>query len=208
MTRTHSEWWSIQVELLGGGQAGELWPHPGRTFAVSPGHTFHDFAEAIDNAFARWDRAHLHEFHLPLLGKTVTEHHDADGIDPDQLLNADTATLGQTLQPGNEFGYVFDLGDNWRHWCAIDTQTFDPIEQYSHIPNKPIPVFGWGTIPDPYGRLFRGDNGETPVPTPSADFPWPNAPAATTITLHTPGYYTLTRTFTDEDGEASDRFGS
>jgi hypothetical protein len=53
MARGRAEWWSIQVELLGGGQAGELWPHPGRTFAVSPNHTFHIFADAVDDAFAR-----------------------------------------------------------------------------------------------------------------------------------------------------------
>nr|MDT0666422.1 hypothetical protein [Micromonospora sp. DSM 115978] len=148
--------------------------------------------------FARWDRSHLHAFDLPLLGKTVTEHQYSDDIDPDRELDADTVTLGQVLQPGNEFGYVFDLGDNWRHRCTVDTKTFDPTEQYHTLPNRPMPVFGWGTVPDPYGRLFHGDDGETPVPEPPAAFPWPDAPAPTTVTLHSPGEYTLTRTLTDE----------
>jgi hypothetical protein len=30
---------------------------------------FEQFAVAIDDAFARWDRAHLHEFHLSLQAK-------------------------------------------------------------------------------------------------------------------------------------------
>lgn len=34
-------------------------------FIVGPGHTFEQFAEAIDAAFARWDLSHLHEFELP-----------------------------------------------------------------------------------------------------------------------------------------------
>jgi hypothetical protein len=64
-------WWSVRVDLLGGGLAGELWPCPGRVFAVSPAHTFHTFAEAIDDAFARWDRSHLHQFTLPKLDQTL-----------------------------------------------------------------------------------------------------------------------------------------
>jgi hypothetical protein len=75
-------WWSIRVELLGGDLAGDLWPRPGRIFAVSPAHTFHAFGVAIDDAFARWDRSHLHEFTLPRLGKRVTEHRYIDDIDP------------------------------------------------------------------------------------------------------------------------------
>jgi len=31
---------------------------------VGPSHTFEQFAEAIDAAFARWDLSHLHEFEL------------------------------------------------------------------------------------------------------------------------------------------------
>jgi len=81
-------WWSIRVELLGGGLAGDLWPRPGRIFAVSPAHTFHQFGEAIDDAFARWDRSHLHEFTLPRHGKPVSEHRYIDDIDPGQELDA------------------------------------------------------------------------------------------------------------------------
>jgi hypothetical protein len=73
-------------------------------------------------------------------------------------------------------------------------------------------VFGWSTIPDPYGRLFLADDGATPVPAPPADFPWPNAPVPTTVTVHTPGQYTLTRTLagdtehdTNEDDDHLDR---
>lgn len=58
MART---WLSIQIELIdGGGQT--LWPRPGRIFAAARSHTFAQLATAIDDAFARWDRAHLHMF--------------------------------------------------------------------------------------------------------------------------------------------------
>jgi hypothetical protein len=32
--------------------------------AAARTHTFADFATAIDDAFSRWDRAHLHQFSL------------------------------------------------------------------------------------------------------------------------------------------------
>lgn len=41
-----------------------MWPRPGRTLAAARTHTFAQLATAIDDAFARWDRAHLHEFTL------------------------------------------------------------------------------------------------------------------------------------------------
>ncbi len=56
-------WLSIRVELIqGGGRA--LWPRPGRVFAAARSHTFLQLGDAIDTAFARWDRAHLSLFEL------------------------------------------------------------------------------------------------------------------------------------------------
>ena len=60
MART---WLSIRVDLIAG-QGEHLWPRPGRIFAAARSHTFSDLAEAIDDAFARWDRSHLQEFTL------------------------------------------------------------------------------------------------------------------------------------------------
>jgi len=49
-------------------------------------------------------------------------------------------------------------------------------------------------IPDPYGRLFDGDDTQTPVPGPPVrPWPWPNASKPTITTLHCPGQYALTR---------------
>src|SRR5665811_2139648 len=64
-------WISIRVELLGG-RGEELWPYPGRVFAVGPAQTFADLARAIDNAFARWDLSHLSLFTLAD-GRVVTD---------------------------------------------------------------------------------------------------------------------------------------
>jgi len=56
-------WLSVTVELLGG-RGQELWPWPGRVFAVGPSHTFMDLADSVNEAFARWDRSHLSVFTL------------------------------------------------------------------------------------------------------------------------------------------------
>lgn len=60
MSRT---WLSIRVDLVGGGGQ-DLWPGSGPILAASRSHTFAQLAIAIDDAFARWDRAHLHQFNL------------------------------------------------------------------------------------------------------------------------------------------------
>ena len=183
----------MRVELLGGGLSGDLWPQPGRVFAVSTAHTFHAFAEAIDDAFARWDRAHLHQFQLPRLGKRVTEFRYTDDIDSTQELDADVVILGDLLQLGDEFSYTFDLGDNWRHRCQVSEIEIDPQKELGSVPDRPLPYWGWGVIPDPYGRLFDGDDGETPIPPPPYQpWPWANAPSPTIATYHGPGQFTRT----------------
>src|ERR1700687_4566600 len=58
-----SRWISVQVELVEG-RGEHCWPRPGRIFAAAADHSFADLGAAIDDAFARWDRAHLHEFEL------------------------------------------------------------------------------------------------------------------------------------------------
>jgi hypothetical protein len=53
----------VQVELVEG-RGEHCWPRPGRIFAAATDHSFAQLATAIDDAFARWDRSHLHEFEL------------------------------------------------------------------------------------------------------------------------------------------------
>ncbi|MBV9357863.1 MAG: hypothetical protein JO023_20320, partial [Chloroflexi bacterium] len=96
MART---WLSIRVDLIGG--HGEmLWPRPGRVFAASRSHTFAQLATAIDDAFARWDRSHLHEFtradgsHLGIPGTEDDE--------PEHTLDYERVKLGQ-LDLGEQF---------------------------------------------------------------------------------------------------------
>lgn len=186
-------WWTVRVELLGGGLAGELWPRPGRLFAVNAAHTFHEFAEAIDDAFARWDRSHLHQFEVGRLGKTIAEFGYVDDVDTRRELDADTVTLGEILEPGEEFGYVFDLGDCWRHACSLEVEAIADVEAQLGIePDRPRPYWGWGLIPDAYWRLWEDDDGENRVPQAPKDWPWPRAPDPNRPLLlrHCVGQYT------------------
>src|ERR1700704_4115732 len=56
-------WLSIRVELVEG-RGEHYWPRPGRLFAAAGSHSYAQLANAIDDAFARWDRSRLHEFEL------------------------------------------------------------------------------------------------------------------------------------------------
>ena len=146
MART---WLRIQVELLGGGGI-DCEPPPGRVMIVGPSHSFAVLAEAIDAAFARWDLSHLHEFELPdgrLIG------FPNDDYEPElQWLDHAAHKVSRELKPGETFTYVFDLGDNWRHRCRVELEKADPVEEYGEVPRRPVAIWGWGWIPDQYGR--------------------------------------------------------
>lgn len=166
MSRT---WLSVTVELLGG-RGQEPWPRPGRIFAVGPSHTFMDLADAINTAFARWDRSHLSMFVLAD-GRVVTDGETGDDLagSPDGPLLAgalDIATVkvDRTLAPGDEFQFTFDFGDGWTHRCVIGPEKIDPLEVLGIRPRKPLPYWGWGSIPDQYGRRWADDDGEGRAP--------------------------------------------
>jgi hypothetical protein len=108
---------AITVELVSGGHAGNLWPRPGRVMIVARTTTFEQLATAIDDAFARWDRNDLHEFTLSD-GTPVSPASTWDGDEPEGTLDGSKTRLGR-LRLGEQFAYVFDLGDNWQHLCTV-----------------------------------------------------------------------------------------
>lgn len=157
MSRT---WLSIRVELVDGGGA-VVWPRPGRIFAAARGHTFAQLATSIDDAFARWDRAHLHLFDLGERGGLLVDWHWEDPPADAQL---DERARLSRLAVGQQFVYVFDLGDDWSHLCTVAESRIDPLGTLGLVPDRPLPYWGWGSIPDQYGRRFDGDDGQRPVP--------------------------------------------
>lgn len=165
MART---WLSVTVELLGG-RGDDLWPWPGRIFAVGPSHTFLDLANAINDAFARWDRSHLSMFTLAD-GRVITDDDTGAEMASSAFgpvvtpIDIATTKVGSTLKPGAEFQYTFDFGDDWIHRCVIGEEKIDPLEMLGIRPSTPLPYWGWGSMPDQYGRRWANDDGESRVP--------------------------------------------
>lgn len=158
MART---WLSIRVELVEG-HGEECWPRPGRIFAAARSHTFRQLADAIDDAFARWDRSHPQEF-------TLADGRRLCDPDPDwdigDVVTEDCRQVRLSqLGLGEQFAYVFDLGDDWAHLCTVGTQRVDPAEVLGIVPGGPLPYWGWGEIPDQYRRRWDGDDGDSPQP--------------------------------------------
>jgi hypothetical protein len=153
-------WISVEVEVVEG-RGQHLWPRPGRLIGASLNHSFGQLARAIDEAFARWDRAHLHEFELGdglRIGSADSNPDFDDAVLDERRLNLTRLKLGE------RFIYVFDLGDEWAHLCTVGKSRIDPVETFGNVPSGPLAYFGWGSIPDQYGRGWSGDDGEAEPP--------------------------------------------
>jgi hypothetical protein len=82
---------------------------------------------------------------------------------PEEARVVETVRIG-TLTGGQQFVYVFDLGDHWAHLCTVAEQRIDPEETLGIVPDRPLPYWGWGEIPDHYGRRWDGDDAESEMP--------------------------------------------
>lgn len=161
-------WLSVTVELLGG-RGEEMWPWPGRILAVGPAHTFRKLADAINDSFGRWDRAHLSVFTLSDGRLVADEETGAElagsiGGPIRTALDIETTKVASVLGAGSEFQFTFDLGDEWVHRCLVGEEKIDPVEVLGRRSDRPLPYWGWGTIPDQYGRDWAADDGESPRP--------------------------------------------
>lgn len=153
MART---WLQIRVDLLGG-RGGDLDPPPGRILICGPSHSFEQLAEAINRGFARWDLSHLHDFELAD-GRRIG--FPSDDFAP-ELAWEDQATLkvAKEVGPVDEFAFTFDFGDDWRHRCRVLPEKIDPRDEWGPgpLPRHPVAIWGWGSIPDQYGRESAGE---------------------------------------------------
>ena len=123
-------------------------------------HRFSQLADAIDTVFARWDRSHLYKFQMAdgrLIGQVEFDDFDVGFIDGG-------ATSLSTLSLGELFVYEFDFGDSWSHLCTVGPARIDPESEFGVVPRSPLPYWGWGAIPDQYGRRWDGDDRERPEP--------------------------------------------
>lgn len=159
-------WQTIEVQLVGGAHL-DLEHPAGRAMICPTGTTFWQLALAIDRAFARWDMSHARMFELDDAMQVVADDWaDELASDPWGPIQR-TASMGdrvkQRLAVGDRFTYVYDLGDDWRHECVI-TGLDDPEETLGIVPQEPLAYWGWGAIPDQYGRRWSGDDGESEPP--------------------------------------------
>lgn len=148
-----ADWVNVRV-LLVEGRGEEFDPPPGRVFLVGPGHTFEDLAESIEASFGRWDQSHVREFELPNGRRVGPTDEDAD---PELIDEAEVEVLG-AVRVGDRFTYVYDLGDSWLHRCEVTEADPDQLDWVlEDPPEEPAAVFGWGDLPDQYGRLAESD---------------------------------------------------
>jgi hypothetical protein len=143
------KWLKLKVVLVSG-RGEEFDPAPGRVMLVSANQSLSRLADAIDLAFARWDLGHLQMFTLPDGRQLMPPDEDAGVDTSDSTTGTRLASL--RLENGSQFEYVFDLGDEWTHDCEVIEMGVDPIEEFGTRPQGPVPIDGWGWIPDQYGR--------------------------------------------------------
>ena len=117
---------------------------------------------------SRPDFSHLYDFELP--DGAVVGFPDTD-FGEDHVLDHTRTKVAALLKPGHRFGYRFDFGDEWIRECMVQPEKVDPVHAYGEVPANPVPIFGWGTIPDQYGRLTDGSDDETQTE-PEIPFPF------------------------------------
>jgi Plasmid pRiA4b ORF-3-like protein len=151
-------WLQVEVVLSSADDDGR--DDPGRIFLVGPGHTFGELADAINAGFARWDLGHLHEFRLAA-GRRIGFPDDEFGAEAGSE-DQTTVKVADAVVPGDEFEFLFDFGEGWRHRCRVLADKADPREAWGSgpLPARPVAIWGWGWIPDQYGRRTADDSGE------------------------------------------------
>lgn len=87
---------------------------------------------------------------------------DPDDLDGDAAdLDEQKITVQQAgLRRGDTFEYVFDFGDSREHHCTVLRCKVDPMKESGAASSEIVPVFGWGTIPDQYGRTTPDEDSE------------------------------------------------
>lgn len=149
----------LKVTLVSG-RGEEFDPAPGRVFAIPPRTTYAVLADAIDQAFGRYDLGHLVQFvfkdDLVVTDEeTIDELDDGSGTPRYKPLESPLTEL----KVGVTFTYTFDFGDNWLHHCEV-LPTMDPPEVLGGLVLQVVPIDGWVDLPDQHGR--KSDPDERP----------------------------------------------
>lgn len=167
-----ARWLVIRVDLLQG-RGEDLDPPPGRVMMAAGSMTFGALAHAIDVALGRWDHSHLCKFTLEDGTQVTSEGMIRELVTSPMLpviprMVPLTTKLSKFLKRGSRFEYVFDFGDDWTHACQVEAYA-DPLEELGIVPDVPLPRWGWGNLPDQYGRRWAEDEGDPEATPPAYD---------------------------------------
>ncbi|GAA6525926.1 hypothetical protein IDVR_17220 [Intrasporangium sp. DVR] len=153
------------------GRGETLRPAPGRIMLVPPTATFEDFGLGVDLALGRWDVTHRRSFRAGWHGRHERRGAGSGELPPDRTVH------GQ-VSKGMQFEYLFDDDEKWIHECVVEE--FVARREVEGRAPIPVPVLGWGPVPDQFGRTVPEEVGlpdsadraepvePTPTPTPPA----------------------------------------
>jgi len=89
-------------------------------------------------------------------------------------MSAHSVTVRNIAKSARRRGGSRHLGAAVRSSHPARATAADPLETLGIIPVEPLPCWGWGDIPDQYGRRWDGDDGSSTMPKPPgglADLP-------------------------------------
>ena len=130
---------------------------------MPPSTTFEQLGVAIDLALARWDLGHLRDFTLADGTRIIDDATDLElgfggfsgGALIDRVLRHNVRVKDH-VDVGEVFRYVFDFGDDWTCRCTV-TRFGDPEQEVGVVVQEPTAIWGWGVLPDQYGRMRHDD---------------------------------------------------
>ncbi|HUN22368.1 MAG TPA: plasmid pRiA4b ORF-3 family protein [Anaerolineales bacterium] len=92
-------------------------PLPTRTVLVAADSTLADLHLVIQSVFD-WEEEHLHHFDIDKRRYTDDlEEFSPHGV---PMLDESQFTLGELLKVGQEFEYIYDYGDDWKHRIYVE----------------------------------------------------------------------------------------
>lgn len=117
---------------------------------VPPTATFDDFGLGVDLALGRWEVTRPRSFRTGWHGRHERRGAGTGDLAPDRTLHGSVAK-------GSRFEYLFDDDEKWIHECVVEE--FVARRETEGRPPIPVPLLGWGSVPDQFGRTVPEEVG-------------------------------------------------
>ena len=111
---------------------------------VPPTATFDDFGLGVDLALGRWDITRPRSFRTGWHGRHERRGSGPGDLPPDRLVHVAVAK-------GTQFEYLLDDDEKWIHECVVEDLVGRRLTDGR--PPIPVPLLGWGSVPDQFGRM-------------------------------------------------------